>query len=563
MSDSEKNLVEWKYFRWGLGFLAAAYFGAGQILLFADIHLIPSWQGAYEAVPAESRGFVIQAAVTWFAGVIGLGTFFLNRDQKQRHLEAQLAKDREVAKDQRDQDREHHKSQLDQQRRISEYEAIQKEFEALSDDFAHPDLLPRINAGIGLADIAKQRDPRLQTNQTEVNEVDYPWFKRAAMQLSAALHIYEEPEARSEIRKAIREMASFDKSELQPLLDFLIHQLADANRTAYKKFTRVVAEGLSRKDRRLFYAMARAVDVFKEARENRQFLLNMRKLDECKREMLRLSDIREPGPLSLEQRKSFLSALALVSNQLLDTRDAIADCVKAGEQKSKAAWKPYLDSLEPWRRARKRQLRLAQCFLPRANLREAQLQGANLREAQLQGADLYGAQLQGAILLWAHLQGADLRRAQLQGAYLLGAQLQGAYLFGAQLQGADLQKARLQGANLREAQLQGANLREAQLQGADLREAQLQGANLREAQLQGAKMMGVILEQEADAETIRADFTGSNWRDADFQLYRVDLASMEVKAIGKEDEDVKGWLAMNFSDEPPDGEPEEENPADE
>jgi hypothetical protein len=122
------------YYLWGVLFLLVAFGGFGFLYdraMCAD---------------KVAQGQILQAAVAWAAGVIGLATFFLNRDQKQKHLDAQLQ----------------------QAQAISDYEAIQKEFEALSDDFAQKEILPRVNAAIGLANLAKLPDPRLL--KTEQNQ---------------------------------------------------------------------------------------------------------------------------------------------------------------------------------------------------------------------------------------------------------------------------------------------------------------------------------------------------------------------------------------------------------
>ncbi|MCE3233363.1 MAG: low-complexity protein [Rickettsiaceae bacterium] len=74
-------------------------------------------------------------------------------------------------------------------------------------------------------------------------------------------------------------------------------------------------------------------------------------------------------------------------------------------------------------------------YLPKANLKGANLIGvdlekANLIGANLKGADLKEANLAGAILKAANLIGADLRKANLTGAYLLLAGLRLADLTG-------------------------------------------------------------------------------------------------------------------------------------
>lgn len=70
-------------------------------------------------------------------------------------------------------------------------------------------------------------------------------------------------------------------------------------------------------------------------------------------------------------------------------------------------------------------INLNSCYLPKAPLKLANLQGASLKGANLQEANLKKANLQGANLRCANLQGANVKRANLQGAILMFANLQG------------------------------------------------------------------------------------------------------------------------------------------
>jgi hypothetical protein len=159
-----------------------------------------------------------------------------------------------------------------------------------------------------------------------------------------------------------------------------------------------------------------------------------------------------------------------------DAKELETDARLAGETdwakyfyaRVKAGWGPVTQHL--------RLVRLESQRLPRADFRNAQMDGAFLWGAQLQGAELGNTHLQGAVLMFARLEGAGLSPAYLQGADLARANLQGADVSYAYLQGADVSYAQLQGADVSYAQLQGADLSGADLQGAIAKKTGFQGA---------------------------------------------------------------------------------------
>jgi hypothetical protein len=127
-------------------------------------------------------------------------------------------------------------------------------------------------------------------------------------------------------------------------------------------------------------------------------------------------------------------------------------------------------------------------WLPRQDLRGADLRYANLSGAHLSGANLFGAHLSGADLSKAHVNGADLDGAHLSGADLDGAHLSGVDLSVAHLNGANLNGANLDSAHLDGADLDGAKLSAANLSFANLSDANMGDVNLRHANLSGADL---------------------------------------------------------------------------
>lgn len=181
---------------------------------------------------------------------------------------------------------------------------------------------------------------------------------------------------------------------------------------------------------------------------------------------------------------------------------------------------------------------LDDCWMSKAQMPYANLEGSSLRNANLQGANLMSAKLHQAKLTQANLEEADLRgadlraadlreanleRANLQKAKLRGANLRGAKLLGAALEGADLEAADLRVCDLREANMKGANLWKATVQGANLMGANLSVANLKSADLRLVDLRDGLLEG--------ANLEGANLERANLQRARFEKAILR-KAKG-------------------------------
>jgi uncharacterized protein YjbI with pentapeptide repeats len=165
-------------------------------------------------------------------------------------------------------------------------------------------------------------------------------------------------------------------------------------------------------------------------------------------------------------------------------------------------------------------IRLENRDLRYASFIDAKLPKADLRNTNLDGARLWNTQLQRADLRNADLQGTDFKNSQLQGTDFGGADahLQSVNFNNAKLQGTNLEGAKLQDAYLEDTQLQGAYLKDTQLQGAYLYDVQLQGAKLSEVQLQGAYLEKIEYGNYINPETKKSRQTlfpidaESKWR---------------------------------------------------
>jgi uncharacterized protein YjbI with pentapeptide repeats len=132
---------------------------------------------------------------------------------------------------------------------------------------------------------------------------------------------------------------------------------------------------------------------------------------------------------------------------------------------------------------------LAGAFLPRVDLRKANLSAVYGREVNLQGTDLTEANLQGAYLV-----GADCYMAQFTNADLRLTELTGVALGSAQCEGANFRKAVLSESNAAHGTFTGAILAQANLRNAILREADFSYANLSGCNLNGASLVETNLE---------------------------------------------------------------------
>lgn len=356
------------------------------------------WKLFHGAQPlAESvRGSAIQAAVAWVGGVIALGTFFLNRSQKQEHFDRQT---------------------------------IEARFVDIQDRFADKDSpMMRASAAIRLAEMAQAPAPGFKVKRLDPS--NYPNFPRAGAQLSAALHMEPDQAVRDEVKNALERMVEFSKKDLkggQRLLYLLIEELRRSNQSAIRAVRYALAMCLRKEIAPIEAALTK--QELEDLGEIARFCSHAAANHAAWRALA--FRIERRGERSAESSKDAADDLRERAARLCDTRDALAAALRALAE----PW-DFLAGADPelhrkWRR------------MDRFELYSAFLAGADIREAQLQGANLIGARLQGAIIREAQLQGADIRAVWLQGADLSEAQLQGADIRWADLQGAKLHGTKL------------------------------------------------------------------------------------------------------------------------
>jgi hypothetical protein len=341
------------------------------------------------------------AAAAAFAGAIALITFLSTRAQNQQHFERQQAAEQE---------------RFDRQELDSLFIDIQNRF-------ASESAMVRANAAIRLAEMAEMRLPGKPAAQAREN---YPFFSRAASQLSAALHMEREQAVRDEVMKALDRMTGFARRGNQALLSILIAELADANRSAKKSFVDVLAkycslyQEITDDDLRLLTGFAPFCLAPNTAVAGLRDLASSKRCRDAASVQSALRAAQWAGTAAIceqEERLRLLPEIQSSAARLIDTRTSLVIALHARCPQNVASRLTGLAEGEPD---------------PQARL--------DLQETQLQGADLHGALLPGAFLDGAHLQGAILAGAQLPGA-----QLHGANLTDADLTDANLQDARYDG----------------------------------------------------------------------------------------------------------------------
>lgn len=370
-----------------------------------------------DPVDASAAGLVIGAAAASMGGAVALITLYVNLCEKRFAQEQTLEKDRRIARDQRE-----------NERNIAELQRLEEQFNQLSADFAGAELLARVNAGIGLAHIATTHRPGISDTEADARtEQNYPFYRRAANQLAAALHLYKEQPARDEVRKAIRHMGQFDTSEDLPLLHLLLNSLGEANRTAFRAFLDTLAEGAACKTPSFCKTCCLAVRICSDDGKNQQLLKAVVESEGCQALLpLKKHLATLPGNTGKKQAAgaidgAYLGRLETAWQSLADTRDAIAELLRVrwpppGMREALAKtentvgpseWKELVREIN---QAATRNPDLSDCFLQGAELWGAQMQGADLSRAQMQGARLRATNFGQALGKeeWARLTSCEL-----------------------------------------------------------------------------------------------------------------------------------------------------------
>jgi len=563
-----------------------AWIGLDFLLALAGVpFLLDLWE-VNSVKDSAAKGQIVAAATAWVGASLGLWTFFVNVWEKRRAHEEQLQKDREIANEQRRADREALAAQLQKDREVAELQRLEERFNQLSDDFSQggsESLLARVNAAIGLADLAVRPRPGLSEEELAAKAADhpeeaYPFFRRAAMQLSAALYLYSEPEARAQVRKAIRAMAEFTHQRQPNLCPVLTNQVAHANRAAKSALLGVIAMDWSRRTRSADPAvmgqdrdnylneLAELLAPTEVAELNREVADYL--LEEASNQKSRVlsGDVRAIGP------NGPLAAISRAWNVLTETRDTIAACLPQAQDESTTGAKDgqtlkgadlsgcFLAganfSGKTLREARLAQVVLVGASLTKASFQETDLRWASLRNTTALDANFEKANFYDADLINANFTTANMRLAILRMARLNAASMAGVLLTGADLSFADVVEARLSGAqlqytNLKSTDFGGSTLTSADLRYADARGAMFKNSSLGHALMQGANLVEASFcanDPNACGQKVPKDWP-KDWRKACFARKDPNLAKEERLAEQTWQQMLRLWLPEG--EEPP------------
>ena len=564
---------------WNFKFVTSVALGAAAVLGAVNYLLaiagLWSWDRwvTVPVIAAVARGQIVAAAVALVSGLIALITFTVSYHQKiyiqelANYKAGQIADDNRKEQNKWEQDRlatqqDHFAKQRKQETAQAEYDAIAKEYDALSKDFVAKEELARINAAIGLAAIAIRPDPRrlfkegLEPEEAPKTREYFPWYEKVASQLSAALHVYEEARARSQILSSIQIISKIDNTESQPLLCYLIDQIADANRSAYRRFIEVLAEAACSRSALSLRPLARALTVFSRPSYNANCLVSIMRRDEYKLALNAATDRRdfsspESRLLPQEPGTDFLKNLNLASQQLVETRDALANCLRFEVRRGghgPGGGEPGL-TLDGYSHSVLHEdlvdvpvLKLSGTFLQGADLSYCQLVKADLRSSQLQGANMHGSRLQ-----QANLEYAQLRRVDLGMAKLHAARLDDADLSGASLTETKMPQANMNFCNLRRAILYRTNLASAHMLGAHLSGATIVSVSVENARLTATNMTGAnIAWLKGLGVKGSPDCAEVNWWEASFLGWHLDAASRTLVKEESEDTLTREWFERNY-----------------
>ncbi|MCC6403447.1 MAG: pentapeptide repeat-containing protein [Fimbriimonadaceae bacterium] len=548
MSEKPKGWFERnrQYVAWGV---AAFLVGTGGMLGLLSLAGITSLPVPVTILDKAAQGHVVTAAVSWFAGTIALYTFYININQKERQHAALLGQERhlDLSRERRERD-------------LAELLRLEEEFKALADDFAQPETLARINAAIGLGELAQRADPRREEDgrvlpdpredgaQTAFGtdgklldepvpwpdewrslktERNYPYFLRAAHRLAAALHQWDDA-ARSQALRVLREMGDWAKDEKtdEPLLHALCNALAEANRDAWAQL-------------RDWAAVCLASETAPDDLAN---LLGLTEPEGGREETARkafLADLRdglegsatavafEAVPPDQKKPKGELENRFFLSGKgWLATRDALATALRTLSAAPDSGPAEGLRVPEAQLLSERRSLDLAFVRMFQADCTRAHFEGADCTRAHFEGARCFEAHFEGADCTGAHFEGARCTGARFEGARCFEAHFEGTGCFEAHFEGARCFEAHFEGANCTRAHFEGADCTWANFEGANCTGANFEGANCTGANFEGAgctgarfnsnsRLASAQMGQRSGSETIQG--TLDSWESADFR----------------------------------------------
>lgn len=289
-TKKQKPSVWWSIGFWaivGIGLFSFLFHIAGITIIPLPLIKLPA-----ERVDDSVRGQVIAAAVTWLGGIGALCTFLLNREQKDRLQKEQLEEARIIEDARTLKEREFETQREKRERDLAELQRLESEFAALVKDFASESVLARINAAIGLRELAIRPDPRRVSPRTSKPDLDdqrysdqgtllitsrgtldtklhwpsewrtekctrnYPYFLRACWRLVAALSYWNEDECKELVVDTLRDLCKWARSPGtdEPLLHELVQLIANQQKRSYNELQRTAVHMSESASPELFFS---------------------------------------------------------------------------------------------------------------------------------------------------------------------------------------------------------------------------------------------------------------------------------------------------------------------
>lgn len=328
----------------------------------------------------------LAAALAPLAAFSALLPSYFNQQRSDRKFMAETQRSRT--------DAEWHQIRLDTEMQASQFTEAQTRL-------GSPDAKTRAVAALQLADLALLPKPTAGGGAFDAE--NYSRFASTGAQMALALQMEQNPDVRAALGQATQKLTAFAGEKKNMAWQYaLANQLADANRRVKQSFTQTLARYAAANEvtKPPTLRVLSTVAPFAARPETTMVVLKgvmaTDRFRADKRIGIRLRDAQ-----TFAQRRaadaSLLAAVQLRATHLVDSRDALADALRALKPASEPA--PTLPAAAT--KQSKRTLQLADCFLCGADLR-----GAFLNNADVTGADVNGALLAGADLTMANVEAA-------------------------------------------------------------------------------------------------------------------------------------------------------------
>lgn len=562
--------------------IPAGYVGFSFFLKLAGVTIFP-WYTLMPLASEAAHGAAITAAASWVVAIAAFCTFLFNREQKERI----------------------HKDEERRARDLAELQRIETEFAALAKDFASPDPLARINAAIGMGELAVKPDPRRLTSEDEVKldsrtdgaqtfvgtkgellpeprawpdewrsrktARNYPYFLRSVNRLVAATYMWENGPAQIQAKNVLQTLCMWAKDEGtdEPLLHQLINLIADANRYSFYNLKSLLSSALENTDREMLCT------VFGITQSDPKFFKWQPFFDKLDERATSFSgNVSNFKDFMIYDEVTFDAELRSRAAILRQTRDMLANCLSY--LSTPVDYPVELEHSIPHNLqlrdeiacvGYRRNLNLQLICLAGSRLSNVQLQGANLTNAVLDCSSSSSPNFSGAFCLFTSFTGVEYMLGVFKHSVCYSAQFTFGYLpeslfTSAECSGANFSECRLSKSDFTYANVSGASFinsvcngsqfkiaycLNAQFSGSICMNVNFSGSELKGSRFTNSKLFGSVF---TDEDSGAARFCGGEWVDADYREHIYDTQLQEYCSTDNYDEALWNQLNDNFPSEP-------------